>query len=111
MGVIDQLRNWWKSPRSRSAGTDRTLERIIDLTDPRLRVAKLYRERLRPAVKSAMEYAAEVVADAAPAREATADAWLSDSSLRAFFATPDDVARELSLSAPVREWFDRNSLA
>jgi hypothetical protein len=58
-----------------------------------------------------MDYAAALVGSVPPAREATAAAWQSDACLRAFFATPDDIARELSRSPVVRSWFEENGSA
>jgi hypothetical protein len=110
MGILDWLRG------SRQEGGDdgaasTTLERIIDLANPRLRFARNYRKRLTPAVRTAMAYARELVAGAAPAREASRGAWQTDACIRAFFATAQDLAAVFSRSPEVRTWFWQNPAA
>ena len=113
MGILD----WIRGRRERigdpaaEARAAEALERIIQLTNPRLRFARRYRPRLIPAVQTAMEYARSLVAGASPEREASAATWPSDVYLRAYFATADDLARAFSRSTDLRAWFDRNPAA
>ena len=112
MGILDWFRGEQDvTGRTGDARTDEALERIVELTNPRLRFARRYRARLKPAVRTAMEYAKSVVARAAPAREASAAAWQSDATIRALFATAEDLARAFSRSPDLREWCDRNTSA
>src|SRR5690349_8385027 len=107
------ISDWFRRGRHAKAGangreTAETLERIVQLTNPRLKFARRYRTRLTPAVETAMRYAHELVAGAPPACEASAASWQSDPCMRAFFATADDLARAFSRSAELRAWFEAN---
>ena len=109
MGISD----WFQRVRHANAGangreTAETLERIVQLTNPRLKFARRYSARLRPAVEAAMQYARELVAGAPPAHDASVAGWQSDPFMRAFFATAEDLARAFSRSAELRAWFDAN---
>src|SRR5689334_11408518 len=103
MGIFDWFRGDTGSP---DPGTDEALERVIALTNPRLRFARRYRARLTPALRAAMDYARGLMATVAPAREASPAAWQSDGYNRAFFGTADDLVRVFSRSPDVRAWFD-----
>src|SRR5574337_697173 len=113
MSILD----WWRGRHaSRPGGPDAAavgemVEHIVKTANPRLRFAQRYAQRLAPAVESAMVYAAELVAAAGSAREATAAGWAADSGLRAFFATPDDIVRAFSRSVEVRTFFNQHPLA
>lgn len=112
MGILDWIRGERSEGSLREdARTDEAVERIVQLTNPRLRFARHYRARLRPTLRTAMEYTQAVVASAPPAREASPAAWQSDGSMRAFFATAEDLGRAFSRSPDLREWFDRNPSA
>src|SRR4051812_10834610 len=109
MGLTD----WIRRIRGSSNGADEraaveTLERVVQLTNPRLRFARRYRTRLTPPIQSAMQHARTVVASVPAACEASAAAWAGDPHLRAFFATADDLVRAFSRSAELRTWFDAN---
>ena len=109
MGILDWMRGAkGRADREREARTAETLERIVNLTNPRLRFARRYRARLTPAVETAMEYAHTVVGSIPAAREATAEAWQADGCIRAFFATADDIPRVFSRSPDARASFDAN---
>lgn len=112
MGILEWIRSERSgASRAEDVRTDEALERIVQLTNPRLRFARRYRARLVPAIRSAMAYTQSVVASVPAAREASAAAWRADSCMRAFFATADDLAAAFSRSPDLREWFDRNMSA
>ena len=112
MGILDWIRGKRGAGDPKAeAGAAEALERIIQLTNPRLRFARRYRPRLLPAVQTAIEYARSLVADTAPEREASTATWPSDIYLRAYFATAEDLARAFSRSTDLRAWFDRNPAA
>jgi hypothetical protein len=107
------ISDWFRRVPHANAGANgreaaETLERIVQLTNPRLKFARRYRTRLAPAVQTAMQYARELVASVPSAREASAGTWQSDPAMRAFFATAEDLARAFSRSAELRAWFDAN---
>jgi len=107
MGIFEWIRGGAQSAPD-AARIDETVERIVQMTNPRLRFVSRYRARLRPAVKVSITYAGELVAGAAPAREASAASWAADPYLRAFFATADEIPRVFGRAADLRAQFDRN---
>ena len=112
MGILDWIRG--KRGPVDAEGEARAregVERVVQLSNPRLHFARGYRARLLPAVRAAMGYARGLIATIPPARDATATAWQSDPYMRAFFATADDLARAFSRSPEVRAWFDTHAMA
>jgi hypothetical protein len=109
MGILD----WFRGAKGGAGAADETLtreacERIVQLVNPRLRFAHRYRQRLAPALKTAMAYAHSVVASVPPALDASPAAWQSNAALRAFFATAEDVLRAFSQLPELRAWFEAN---
>jgi hypothetical protein len=112
MAILDWLRaRFQDSAGGKDAAVSGTLERIVQLANPRLAFARGYKGRLAPAVRNAMDYAAKLVAGVAPAREASTAAWQSDPCIRAMFATARDVPGIFSRSPEVRQWFTANPAA
>jgi hypothetical protein len=112
MGILDWLRGHFQDgSESKDPAVGDTIERIVQLANPRLTFAHRYRSRLAPAVRNAMDYAAGLVAGAAPAREASTAAWQSDPCIRAMFGTAQEVGRTFSRSPEVRQWFQENPAA
>lgn len=113
MGILDWL--FRRSGRAVSAQDrqriDEAVERVVEITNPRLRFARRYRARLAPAVETALAYARKVVAAVPAAREASAAAWASDPNIHVFFATADDLVRAFSRSTDLRAHFDRDPAA
>ena len=111
MGILDWLlgRSGIDPAEEKRAGE--ALERIVQLTNPRLRFARRLPQRLIPAVQAGAEYARTLLTSVPPEREASAAAWQSDPYMRAFFATADDLARAFSRSNELRAWFDANPAA
>ena len=108
MGIFDRFRHGGAQTAQDAARIEETAERLVQMTNPRLRLVPRYRGRLKPAVQAALSYARDLVASAAPAREASVASWASDPYLRAFFATADEITRVFGRSADLRAHFDRN---
>jgi hypothetical protein len=87
------------------------VERLVDSVSPRLRLASGYRQTLRPAVETALDFARRFVEALPPGREASAAAWGGDPALRAFFATAGDLPLALGRSDDLRDWLDAHPLA
>ena len=112
MGILDWLLGRGQPAGGPGAATvEEAVERIVETANPRLRFASRHAQRLSPAVRTAMAYAAELVAAVPVVREATAAGWAGDPCMRAFFATPDDIVRAFSRSTEVRSFFDGHPLA
>jgi hypothetical protein len=111
MRILDWIRGGERTVPQEGERASEDLERIIQLTNPRLRFARRYRARLLPAVQLAKQYARSLTAGIPPVRDASAEAWRSDGCMRAFFASGDELVRSFSRSPELRAWFDINSHA
>ena len=78
--------------------------RVIDATDPRLRLLDGVRERLCPAVTHALAYADQVAAALPPCVDTSPDNWSAIPVLRAFFVRPVDVATTLRDSHDLQDF-------
>ncbi|HJQ62516.1 MAG TPA: hypothetical protein VJ834_06620 [Burkholderiales bacterium] len=108
MRILDWIRGGHRTVPQEDERASEDLERIIQLTNPRLRFARRYRARLLPAVQLAKQYARSLIAGIPPARDASNEAWRSDDCMRAFFASADELMRSFSRSPELRAWFDIN---
>jgi hypothetical protein len=87
------------------------IESVVDRVNPRLRFVRDYKGRLAPAIERFIVQARERIALLPPAHEATAEAWVSDAGLRAFFTKPEDMRLVLSRSPAVRGFFRDHPVA
>lgn len=104
MGLLDWL---FGTPRGACAGDarrDEALAQLIDAVDPRLRLVGTARERLCPAVATALDYADGVAASLAPCVDTRPAAWAASPVLRAFFVRPADVAETLATSQDLQDF-------
>ena len=111
MGIL----GWW---RKRSGGgsasgpdreiVDETIERMVQTTNPRLKLAKRFRAQLAPAVETALAYTGELVNSMPAVREASTAGWASDAYMQAFFATADDLVQIFSRAPVLRAQFEQN---
>ncbi|WP_374592735.1 hypothetical protein [Aquabacterium sp.] len=93
-----------RTPALDARDVDAALDRITE-SHPRLRLAPRYKARLTPAVERSLDYAHFVARALPAARLASVGAWRDDPMIRAFFASADDVARELSRSHKLQDYF------
>jgi hypothetical protein len=111
MGIL----GWWRKRSGGGAGggpdreiVDETIERVVQTTNPRLKLARRFRATLAPAVETALAYTGELV-NAMPApREASSAGWASDPYMQAFFATADDLVQIFSRAPLLRGQFEQN---
>jgi hypothetical protein len=88
-----------------SARIDEAIGRILAI-HPRLKLARRYRQRLKRPIALTLQYADELIASLPATLDASAATWANQPALRAFFATPDDIADVFGRSADVRAFFD-----
>ncbi|MFP4896283.1 hypothetical protein [Paraburkholderia sp. EG304] len=84
------------------------IDRVIAM-NPRLRLARHYKERLRQAVSVSPTYIDDLIRSPPAPHEANAAAWSTDPLIRVFFATPDDLVKAFSRSEELRAYYARNS--
>ena len=82
----------------------KAIERVVDGTDPRVRVVSHYRRQLWDAVEQALDYVVTFVNTLPPASAVDRHAYLTDPRLRALFVSPDHLQEILSFSAGMRNY-------
>lgn len=89
---------------------DAAIDRLVRMTNPRLRLLDRYRERLRPAAELACAHA-NGVAQALPAPlDADPARWASSDALRAFFVGRGEIVEVYGGSQELRRLFRREPL-
>jgi len=91
--MLSFLSSLFTSADQPSGGPDPSLveaaiERVVDATDPRLRVFSNYRKRLQPAVQRGVEHVLGLIDGLPEPVEISRRSFSSDPRLRAFFASP-----------------------
>lgn len=84
------------------------IERVVDGTDPRLRVVRHYRRKLWDAVERSVEYVVTLVDALPPAIDASHRAFTATPQLRASFVSPDHLRDVLSFSKHMRNYLRDN---
>ncbi|WP_233859042.1 hypothetical protein [Paraburkholderia sp. HD33-4] len=110
MGLLASL---LRPMRARSAHDENArmvemIDRVIAM-NPRLRLARHYRQRLGKAVSVSLTYIDNLTGSLPAPNEANASAWSTDPLIRVFFATPDDLVKAFSRSEELRTYFADNS--
>lgn len=99
---------WLFGKRDAAEGEDErvqaTIDKVIETVDPRLKALSNARERLRPSVVGALEWAQGAIARLPPSFELSEANWAGSPLLRAFFVRPADVADALARSQDLREF-------
>ena len=109
MGMLNWLlgRDRVQSAPQKVEQIDEGIKRILTM-HPRLRMAPRYDERIKPAVVASLQHIDDLLASLPTVHEASANAWSTDLYMRAFFATPDDLAQAFGRSEELRLFFDQN---
>ena len=87
------------------------IEQVVDGTDPRFRVVRHYRRKLRTPVERAITYLMAHLAALPPAIEASRRGFVADPHLRAVFASPEQLRETLSFSPQMQDYLQRHSPA
>ena len=83
-------------------------EAVVDATDPRIRQARGYREKLGSAVEEAMRFADALVEGLPGPIEVGKGTWATDPYVRAFFASVDEMREVLRVSHEIEVFFKGN---
>ncbi len=83
------------------------IERVVDGTDPRLRMVRHYRKRLWPAVERAIEYVIELVDALPPPVEIRSHSFTADPRLRALFTSTRHLQEILSFGKELHHYRQR----
>lgn len=108
MGILDWL---FTSSDEASGSTvepaviDQRIEQVVRIVNPRLKLVPGYHRKLAPAVERAVLYCRELEAQIPSAIEASAAVWSASPTLRALFASAQDIPAVFSRSVPVQDFF------
>lgn len=106
MGLLDWL--WQRGGNDQAAADEARVAEAIETAvrgvDPRIRLVSGYRERLEPAVGTALAYCDELIAALPDPLDASAAGWSADPTMRAFLARADDLRGVLARSPEVGEF-------
>ncbi len=82
----------------------RGIERVVDGTDPRLRAVSHYRRKLWEPVERTIDFVVKFVDALPPAITADRQGYMTDSRLRALFASPETLREVLSFGDGTRNY-------
>jgi ABC-type transporter Mla subunit MlaD len=83
------------------------IERVVDASEPRIRLVGDYADKLVDAVETALNHCEKLTRQLPPALTLGARVWATDARVNAFFATVADLRTTLSQNPPVREFFEQ----
>lgn len=81
------------------------IERVVDASEPRIRLVGNYLQKLLDPVEGALIYGDRLLRQIPPAVALGGHAWSRDPRVNAFFATKDDLRSTLGQNARVRAFF------
>ena len=110
MGILDWFINrpaQFDPDRSSEELIERAIDKAVQLTNPRIKLVRDYRQRLRPAVGVTIDYLRSAVQALPAPIDVASSRWSDTPSLRAFFAAHQDVARTVGRSSNLRTLFEK----
>ena len=87
------------------ARSDAAIDQLIDASDPRLRLVRHYRRRLRPPMQQALTHVDQLVERIPGSLSVCAQAFSADPKIKAFFSNVDQLRQVYCSSRPLREFF------
>ena len=97
--------------RAPALEVDRAVTRALDSVEPKLKFAGGYPRRYRLAIRQALKYAAELASQVPGPLAAEPDRFVSNPTLRAFFATPDHIQEALAQSRAIHDFQRKGDVA
>ncbi len=85
---------------------DAATERLVDATDPRLRVVSGYKRKLRAGVERAVDHAVHAGDALSAPLELSRSAFGRDPRVRAMFASAEHLEETLNTSTTIRQWLE-----
>ena len=94
-----------KGNRQYNPVVDEAIERVIDGTDPRLRLVPGYRKILQKEVAASLDHISNLVDQIPGPLEVNRKAFVRDPEVRAFFASPDALQEIFGFSTELKAFF------
>lgn len=107
-GRIRRFKAAQEATPEQEAALAEAIERVVEETDPRIRLIGGYQKKLRRSVLRALQYADELVEQAPGPFLFSSKTWNSDPQVNACFASVDELQLVFSRSAKLREFFARS---
>lgn len=85
------------------------IERVVDASEPRIRLVGNYLQKLVDPVEGALAYGDRLLRQIPPAVALGGRAWTQDPRVNAFFATKDDLESTLGQNSRLRAFFEGNA--
>jgi hypothetical protein len=82
------------------------IERVVDASEPRIRLVGNYLQKLADSVEGTLAYGDRLLRQIPPATALCGRAWVEDPRVNAFFATKDDLIATLSQNQRLRTFFE-----
>ena len=95
-----------ESRQSRRTEILKTVERVVEGTDSRIRLVNNYDKKLQEAVSTSLEYTDDLIDQIPEAIEVSANTFVSDSHVNAFFVNVSDLQTVFSHSSEVRQFME-----
>jgi len=92
--------------QERLAALREDIERVVDASEPRIRLVGNYLHKLLDPVEGALAYSDRLLRQIPPAVALGGHAWIQDPRVNAFFATKDDLRSTLGQNPRVRAFFE-----
>ncbi|MBM5574199.1 hypothetical protein [Deefgea sp. CFH1-16] len=99
------IRSWFTAKPKLSADDEATIERLVDIAHPHIRLARNYLTRLAPYMRWAQTHANALAAQLPAPIELNNESWRKDRTLQLLFATPDRMSEVIGRDPGLQAWF------
>ncbi len=112
--VIHRMQQWKVARlvgRQQEMAVLTAIDEVVDKADPRIRLVRNYRQKLRQAVQHTLQYTDFLVANVPGPIEVNSKAWRSDPYVNAFFSTAQEMQTIFSRSRQLTDFFKHQQAA
>ncbi|MGH8645115.1 MAG: hypothetical protein ACREX4_11890, partial [Gammaproteobacteria bacterium] len=112
MGFLSSLFGGKKNDSADSAegaAIQAAVEQLVEDVDPRIRIIRGYRKKLRPGVELALKHARDIVARIPGPFALDTETWRTERLVNAAFARADELPAAVSRSVEVRDFFEQGA--
>jgi len=104
--VLHQKRQVKIARQDQQTDITRTVERVVDAVDGRIRLISGYRKKLQDVIRTSIEYSDSLIDQFPGAIEVSSRTFVSDPYVNAFFSNTRDVQTIFSRSSEIREFME-----
>ena len=110
MGILDWFKNrpaQFDPDKLSDEILSKTIDKVVTLANPRLKLLDSYQARIAPAVRVTIEYFRECIQFLPAFLPLSATDWKQSPALRSFFVTPEDISGVLGRSANLKAFLKK----